>query len=83
MIMILNSQIDPSKQIEGIYLVATEEGPRAEKETCFLLAPKASEASMGAFYFRERVNGCCHGACGYCYAIGVQHTKVANLGASW
>ena len=28
---------------------------------------------MGAFYFRERVNGCCHGACGYCYAIGVQH----------
>ena len=34
--MILNSQRDPSKQIEGIYLVATEEGPRAEKETCFL-----------------------------------------------
>ena len=37
-----------------------------------LLAPKASEASMGAFYFRERVNGCYHGARGYCYAIGVQ-----------
>ena len=35
MIMILNSQIDPSKQIEGIYLVATEEGLWAEKETCF------------------------------------------------
>ena len=37
-----------------------------------LLAPKASEASMGAFYFRERANGCCNGAPGYCYAIGVQ-----------
>ena len=79
----------------------------------FLLAPKASEASMGAFYFRERVNGCCNGACGYCYAIrgpthrgpksgcklvtlfdsycdggvsaaiGVLHTEVPNLGASW
>ena len=48
-----------------------------------LLAPKASEASMGAFYFRERVNGCCNGACGYCCAIGVQHTEVPNLGASW
>ena len=35
MIMILNSQRDPSKQIEGIYLVATEEGPWAEKEMCF------------------------------------------------
>ena len=63
--------------------------------------------------FRERVNGCCNGACGYCYAIrgpthrgpksgcklvtlfdsysddgvsaviGVQHTEVPNLGASW
>ena len=43
----------------------------------------ASEASMGAFYFRERVNGCCNGACGYCYAIGVQHTEVPNQGASW
>ena len=21
-----------------------------------------------------RVNGCCNGVCGYCYAIGVQHT---------
>ena len=29
----------------------------------FLLAPKASEASMGAFYFRERVNSCCKWAC--------------------
>ena len=48
-----------------------------------LLAPKASEASMGAFYFRERVNGCCNGACGYCYAKGVQHTEVPNQGASW
>ena len=34
MMMILNS-IYPSKQIEGIYLVATEEGLWAEKETCF------------------------------------------------
>ena len=43
---------------------------------CILLAPEASEASMGAFYFRERVNGCCNGAAegacilaemGYCY----------------
>ena len=33
--MILNSQRDPSKQIEGIYLVATEEGPRAGKERVF------------------------------------------------
>ena len=48
-----------------------------------LLAPKASEASMGAFYFWERVNDCCNKACGYCYAIAVQHTEVPNLGASW
>ena len=48
-----------------------------------LLAPKAAEASMGTFYFQERVNGCCNGACGYCYAIGVQHTEVPNQGASW
>ena len=48
-----------------------------------LLAPKASEAGMAAFYFRERVNGCCNGACGHCYAIGVQHTEVPNQGASW
>ena len=48
-----------------------------------LLAPKASEASMGAFNFRERVNDCCNKACGYCYAIAVQHTEVPNLGASW
>ena len=31
-----------------------------------LLAPKASVASMGAFYFRERVYGYCYySACGY------------------
>ena len=35
---------------------------------------------MGAFYFRERVNDCCNKACGYCYAIGVQHTGAKSGG---
>ena len=37
-----------------------------------LLAPKASEASMGAFYFWGRAIGDCdYGVCGDCNAIGV------------
>ena len=37
---------------------------------CLLSAPKASEANMGAPYFRQRAIGYCnYGACGYCCAI--------------
>ena len=28
---------------------------------------------MECGWLLTRVNGCCNGACGYCYAIGVQH----------
>ena len=39
-----------------------------------LLAPKASEASKGASYFRQRaIVDWNYGLCGDCYAIGVQH----------
>ena len=49
-----------------------------------LLTPKASEVGMGAFYFCMRVNGNCdYGVRGDCNIIGVQHSEVPNLGASW
>ena len=44
-----------------------------------LLTPKASEVSMGAFYFCMRVNGNCdYGVRGDCNIIGVQHSEVPN-----
>ena len=48
-----------------------------------LLAPKAREASVGAFYFWGRVGDCDYGVCGDYNATGVQHTEVTDLGASY